>query len=82
MYYWIWLKQHKKPLEENIIPGLIVPERIEPMLTAQFAEEQLNLCENCEMACRCHPIDRKGRKWCTVLLNDAIRPSWKVEDVI
>lgn len=84
MYYWIILERKGGTEiyhhEENLLPGFL-PERILPWMKAQFADEEFNLCENCDLDTRCHPIDKDGSKWCTVLLHDALKPTWKIKDI-
>lgn len=68
---WIW---------EAIIDGLL-PYTNFNRITAQFAEE-INLCQNCQMDCFAHPIDETGRKYCTMLFYDLVKPKWKLEQLV
>jgi hypothetical protein len=72
---WTWLY-------EPLLPGFI-PGRVLDMMEVRFVEDELRLCRECEMACKCHVIEFPGgRKLCTVLFHDAVRPRWRLKDVI
>jgi len=86
MNYWIWLVQGRdsEPLvfEESVLP-LVLPDRIADMMVDQFVDRELGLCRECPMDEHGHPIERgTGRKFCTVLLHDAIKPRWRMRDVL
>ena len=89
MLYWVWLQKRKRGkldgdpfvFHGNLLPG-ILPAHVEEMLSYRFADE-MGLCDECPMAFYTHPIeDGTGRKYCTVLLHDAVKPPWKVADVV
>ena len=67
--------------QENFLPGMKIPERVVSMLMADFADEQLNLCEHCPLDMTVHPLNEHGYKYCTVLLHDAIKPKWKIRQL-
>lgn len=88
MIYWIDLKSRRRwPYEivefsDSILPGMAVPERLWSKMTARVAED-LGLCEHCEMGTHCHPIEwPSGRKFCTILFHDVVKPSWKFSRVL
>jgi len=66
---------------ESFLPGMKIKERLEPMLTVDFAE-QFKLCDGCSMDTHCHPMKPDGSKYCTILLYDAVKPKWKLKDVV
>jgi len=82
MIYWIFLHTRKGMMrfEDAFLPG-IIPERVLSMCRANFAYE-LGLCKHCEMAWRCHVIDSRGNKYCTILFHDVVKPGWKLEQVL
>ena len=90
MQYWIYLK--KKPykpdfdckiFEECFLPGMRIPLRIEELLTAQWVEQYFpEWCSHCGLDSHPHPIRPDGSKFCTILLHDAVKPKWKIEDVL
>jgi len=66
---------------ETFLPNIIVPDRILPLLMADFADDY-GLCNDCDMDTRCHPLNEEGYKYCTILFHDSIRPNWKLKNVI
>lgn len=86
MQYWIILNRKKKDESyhhhDSYLPGIRVPKRVESMLTLKWVDENFpEWCGHCELACHCHPIMPDGSKYCTVLLHDAVKPDWKIEDI-
>ena len=82
MIYWLWLVSKENGAfvhRDGVLPG-VVPSHVMERLTVGFADE-MDLCNECGMASRCHIIGPGGAKYCTVLFHDAIRPEWKLEDV-
>jgi len=84
MYYWLWLRT--KAGEPYLYRGLvlpgIIPDRVFDLLTDQFADS-MGLCDECPLASHCHVIEsgvERGRKFCTVLFHDTVRPSWQPQD--
>ena len=69
-----------KIFRQAFLPGIMVPEKKEYLLTADMALK-VGICDGCNLAYHPHPIDQNGYHWCTVLLHDAIKPSWKLSDV-
>jgi len=91
MQYWIWLvkKAHRNKdydtyiFEESFLPGLRIPERVESLLTVKWVEENYpHWCRECGMDDHPHPIRPDGSKFCTILFHDAVKPKWKLEDVV
>lgn len=70
---WIW--------HEYNLFDFILPKEVRPLFMASTAHD-LGLCEHCDLDHFCHPIDETGRKYCTVLFHDAIKPDWKLKDLI
>lgn len=82
--YRITLKNGEEDWYEHFgfrAPG-VIHERIIPMIMADFARKDLALCRNCDLDTHCHPINTHGHKYCTMLLHDAIKPSWNFEDIL
>ncbi len=70
-------------IEECFLPGIIIPLRIEELLTSEWVEKYYpEWCFECSMACHNHPIRPDGSKFCTILFHDAVKPKWKIEDVL
>lgn len=67
--------------EDNFIDNVIVPKEKEVLFKSETSEF-LGLCGKCEMACCSHPLDEEGRKWCSVMFHDLIRPKWKLRDLV
>lgn len=92
MQYSIQLK--KKPFTEDyhedwywfddyMLPGIQVPVRVEPMLTIDWVEKNYpEWCSHCDMDWRCHPHNEHGKKYCTILFHDAVKPKWELEEVV
>jgi hypothetical protein len=65
----------------SLEPGRL-PAHVLDLCRVQFAHEE-GLCRGCELSYRAHPIeDGTGRKFCTALLHDALRPAWRIEDLV
>lgn len=69
-----------------LLPGFI-PEHVLNMMEALFVGRELGLCHDCPMACSCHVIwwDKSynhGKKLCTILFHDAVKPKWKLKNVV
>lgn len=71
---WYWFN-------DSFLPGFRIPERVLPLLMAEWADDR-GFCPDCNMDTHCHPINAKGYKYCTILFHDAIRPKWKLKDVV
>jgi hypothetical protein len=87
MQYWIYIKNRRtgfcRLVEESFLPGIRIPVRIEELLTAKWVEQNFpDWCRHCEMDERPHPIRPDGSKFCTILFHDAIKPGWKLEEVV
>jgi hypothetical protein len=87
--YWIWLQdKHGKPYiyRDSFLPGLIPPEVLQLMLLTGWKNngvEMLDICDECPMDSRCHVLEEgTGRKFCTVLFHDAVKPPWKISEVL
>lgn len=81
--YWIWLKGRKRGpyIFEDVVPWVIPQWRIEQTLDS-FVDKELGFCKNCN-GYICHVIEHgTGRKFCTVLFHDLVKPGWKLEDVV
>jgi hypothetical protein len=65
----------------------LVPPHVMDMMLFTFVNEELGLCEKCEVACQCHvmqPLEEGPhcyRKLCPVLFHDAFKPPWKIEEL-
>jgi hypothetical protein len=86
MFYSVLLRIRKKDnlivdFKDAIIDTLLPYTNFE-RLSAQFAEEELELCKTCHLDCFTHPLDEKGRKFCTVLFYDVVKPKWKMEQLV
>lgn len=84
MIYWIDLigkAEEPYVFSDSFLPGIKIPERVIPKLRAEFADDMLDLCVLCDMDWKCHPIGAHGEKYCTIMFHDAIKPSWKLEEV-
>lgn len=82
MSYTVWIRDDRMIChelhEDYFLEGLYPVDQ----LTVQTAE-QLDLCQHCELAYHCHPIESgTGRKMCTVLFHDVIKPAWRPEDLV
>jgi len=93
MQYWIIIKTKKTRNEEVdydwyhhhdcFLPGMRIPERIEPMLTVEWVNNNSpEWCSSCELSYCAHPIKPDGSKYCTVLLHDAVKPNWRIKDIV
>lgn len=91
MHYHVGIQPHDKQSKRNgdwyylhdyILPG-IIPDYVLEMMHDQFVRKEIGLCEGCEVAYHCHVIEEpSGRKFCPVLFHDAVKPSWKIEDLV
>lgn len=85
MYGIILLNKKREPswFFDSILPG-IIPDRVFDMMVDSFVRDELDLCRLCDVdGCRCHVIEEPtGRKLCPVLFWDAVRPPWKVSEVL
>jgi hypothetical protein len=91
MHYHVGIQPHDKHgkrvgdwyfLYDYILPGLI-PEHVLEMMRATYVREQLGLCHDCQVAYQCHVIEHPtGRKYCPVLFHDAVKPAWRIEDLV
>jgi hypothetical protein len=73
--------------EDTFLPH-ILPERSLHYMRCEVVQS-LGLCEDCEVSCKCHVImwtKRHGKdigeKYCPVLFGDALRPAWKVKELV
>ncbi len=92
MQYWIIIKTKKTRNQADYdwyhhhdcyLPGTRVPERVEPMLTTEWVDKHFpEWCPMCELAGQPHPIKPDGSKYCTVLLHDAVKPDWRIKDIV
>ena len=81
--YWIhvYVKGEPTIFEEALLP--FIPERVVKLTNAQHVDNELGLCELCDMDEHCHPINSEtGEKYCTVLFHDLIKPKWKIKQVV
>lgn len=70
--------------EDAYLPGFYpVPDKLLPHLKSAWVDKHYpEWCSECGLDDCCHPIAEDGSKYCTVLFHDAIRPPWKIEDVV
>lgn len=76
--------------KDSWLPGMFVPPRVLSLMLCEFVDEVLGLCAyDCPMASCCHvcvriPHEEQDTYWklCTVLFHDAVKPKWKLKDVI
>ena len=77
-------------VRDCILPG-IVPDHVFDLMTVEVVERDLGLCRLCDVqGCRCHVFEvlgdyddcEVGRKMCPILFHDAVRPRWKVDDIV
>ena len=74
---------------DSLLPGFL-PEHVIKLMDIIFVSQELDLCKECPMDCHCHvlvPVKPHNEnsplnKLCTVLFHDAVKPSWKLEDVV
>jgi hypothetical protein len=86
VHYSIILKnKHDEPqwFSDSILPG-IIPDSVFDMMECRFVDAELDLCKLCDVqGCRCHVIDEAtGRKLCPVFFVDAVKPRWRVDQVV
>lgn len=90
MLYWIILRNKRgEPYHhhDNFLPGVVPDHVLETMrvpgpLCYPSITDQ-GLCEHCTMGPHCHVIEYgTGRKYCTVLFHDAVKPKWRMADVL
>jgi len=87
MQYWIWLKSKKTGdpyvYYGALLPG-IIPDRVFDLMVDNQVPELTGMCKQCPWhGCICHVIEAgSGRKFCPVLFHDAVRPAWKIEDIV
>jgi hypothetical protein len=83
MHYWVCI-EHRGEIQHHhdyFLDGL-VPQHVLDMTRVPFADE-LGLCAPCELASRCHVIEQpSGRKYCSVLFHDVVRPAWKLKELV
>jgi hypothetical protein len=96
MHYWIWLTDRKTGnpyiYRDSFLPGVIPQHVLEMMVCpgplCRPSLDDAGLCEHCTMACHPHvmqPVPEKDgyyRHLCTVLFHDAVKPAWRMEDVV
>jgi len=64
----------------------LIPKRIIDLMECREVE-QMGICDGCPLAYKAHvlePISQNSdtyRKLCPVLLHDAIKPDWNIEDL-
>jgi len=87
-YHVIVYNKRREPtwLYDNFLDGLIPSETLELMrchgaLCSPTIHDR-GLCEHCTMDTHCHIIDPSGRKYCPVLFHDAVKPPWRLEDLV
>jgi hypothetical protein len=77
---------------DAILPGLI-PDHVFDRRVCRVVDEQLGLCKICDVqGSRCHVFEEvidgetgeetTGRKMCPVLFADAVKPPWRVDQVV
>lgn len=67
---------------DGFLPGLI-PEHVLAMMLVPHGVDQLGICPDCSMGCHCHVIEEgTGRKYCPVLLHDALHPRWRLDQLV
>jgi hypothetical protein len=94
MNYFIIVQQQGKirTIRENILDGLI-PARIIAMTSADFADEQLELCETCNASGTCHVMiqscieSNAYEHYCPMLFHDVMKhhmlePAWTPEQLV
>lgn len=71
------------------MPEMFIPSRVLSLMLCSFVDKMLGLCKyDCPLACHCHVCVRIPQqhdiywKFCTVLFHDAVKPQWKLEDVV
>ena len=82
MHYWVILRRRGEISyhHDYFLDGL-VPQRVIEMTLDRFAEE-LGLCGSCDLGSHCHVIkESSGRKYCSVLFHDVVRPAWKLKEL-
>lgn len=86
MHYWILLKNKQGDAYhhfDNFLPGLVPDSTLEIMNAIVTAWPMDELCVACPLDCRPHVIElESGRKYCTVLFHDAVKPRWRLEDLV
>ena len=89
MQYAIWLRSKRtgEPVwhEDSILPGIVPDHVLDLMITGVIRE--LGMCWQCPLAGHCHimvhvPGESGMPGLCTVLFHDAVKPEWKLEEVV
>jgi hypothetical protein len=85
MFYSVLIRIRKKDnlcvdFKDAIIDAFLPYTNFE-RLSAQFADD-MGLCKICHLDCFTHPHDEHGRKFCTVLFYDVVKPKWKLEQLV
>jgi hypothetical protein len=85
MRYWVWLKGKKgaEIFEDWVLPG-VIPDRVFDLMECSQVPELCGLCAKCPWdGGICHVIESDtGRKFGPVLFHDAVKPKWKIEDLL
>ena len=80
MNYWVWLKDKQgEPyiFQDSFLPGLYAVEKV-----AVEAIKDSEFCRSC-VGSICHVIESgSGRKFCPILFNRMVRPSWRLDEVV
>ena len=88
--YSVWIRRRGEIVEfnESLLPHIVAPDRAIQNMRAEVVD-RLGLCVDCQVAFKCHVIiwvhkygREVGEKYCPVLFNDAVKPKWKVEELV
>jgi len=85
--YSVWLERKGRLiiLDDSLLPGILLPDKSLQNMRCEIAD-RLGLCKDCPVASRSHVIvwvnENLGEKYCPVLFHDAVKPKWRIEELV